>query len=74
MSTSTESENTVAYGNVVCKRIDSNLRVSLIIFKNLQLNCILRYINDSIHLKDLEISKYKRESTARMRYNCVIFR
>ena len=66
MSTSTESENTVADGNVECKRIDSNLRVSLIIFKNLQLNCILRYINDSIHLKDLEISKYKRESKARM--------
>ena len=26
-STSTESENTVAYGNVLCKRIDSNLQI-----------------------------------------------
>jgi len=48
------------------KIINSTLTVSLIIFKNLQLNCILRYISDSIHLKDLEISKYKRESKAGM--------
>jgi len=27
-------------------------------------------INDSIHLKDLEISKYKRESKARMPITC----
>jgi hypothetical protein len=33
-----------ADGNVLCQRIHSNLRVSLIIFKNLQLKCILHYI------------------------------
>jgi hypothetical protein len=32
-------------------------------------------INDSFHLKDLEISKYKRESKARMaiKFCCLIF-
>jgi hypothetical protein len=38
---------------------------------------ILKYINisDSFHLKDLEISKYKRESKARMpiTFCCLIF-
>ena len=47
-----QNENTVADGNVLCKRIHSNLhqlvdslRVSLNIFKNLQLECILHYLN-----------------------------
>jgi hypothetical protein len=44
-------EKTVADGYVLCNRIHSNLRDSLIIFKNLQLECILHYIIQLIEIQ-----------------------
>jgi len=35
--------------NVLCKRIRFKLRVSLIIFKNLQLECILQYVMSGVY-------------------------
>ena len=35
--------------NVLCKRIRFKLRVSLIIFKNLQLECFLQYVMSGVY-------------------------